>query len=195
MIVCTAAASHAAGAPEGWTTYRSDELGYALSFPSTTALPDSSGGRSATLVDVATGERLVELEAWPPDPCPPHPPGTTAKRLGMERAAVTTRTDGPEGGSACEHARITRENTSAGGVRYWELELECSGGGTKGPTLCADVSQPWRTRVLMVDPVGVDPRRPSPRRPVEPSFARRILDTLTVLPVARPAGICIEDLR
>jgi hypothetical protein len=175
----------AATCAEGWRTYRSDQFGYALSF----------AGQSGTLVETATGRRLVELAVWPPGLCPPQPPGTAARQLGMERAAAITQADGPGGESSCKDPRILREGVSSGGTRHWELELRCSGGGTKGPTFFADVSQPWRSRVLMLDPIGIDPRQSPSEPPGTTDAIRRILDTLETFPLTRPPGVCIEELH
>jgi len=49
--------------------------------------------------------------------------------------------------------------------------------------------------VLVVDPVGFDPRQTPPTRRVDPGVVREMLATLDVFAVSRPPGTCIEGLR
>ena len=205
ILLAVAATAGASGPPPGWTTYRSAEVGYELSYPADLALEVYFGGQSGELRDAATGERLVDLELWPPDLCPRERPGTVAPRLGIERATTVTQADGDDGSSSCGRPITVREWRS-GGTRLYELRLTCRGEhrtrrrvvheelGTKGPTFFADVSQPWRTRVLMVDPVGADPRLGPVRRRIAPAVVRRIVGTITAVPLPDPAVVCIDDL-
>jgi hypothetical protein len=67
--------------------------------------------------------------------------------------------------------------------------------GRKGPTFFADVSQPWRSRVLMIDPEGVDPRMGTAPQPADVELVRQVLGTLRTFPVPDPDVVCIGDLR
>jgi len=208
VLVATLSVSvaNATAPPAGWKTYRSEQFGYELSYPPDMELRAYFGGSSGDLRDPATGEALVELEVWPGDLCPRERPGTTAKALGVERAAAITQADGDGSSSSCGRPVTVREWDSSRGVRFYELQLTCRGEhtagrrrvhealGRKGPTFFADVSQPWRARILMVDPVGADPRMAPVRHRVESAVAREILDTLTTFPLPDPKVVCIEDL-
>jgi hypothetical protein len=57
-----------------------------------------------------------------------------------------------------------------------------------------DISPAWRTRVLAIDPVGVDPRLP-PRTPADAALVRRIAETVATFPIDDPHVSCIEDVR
>jgi hypothetical protein len=203
-----ALAARGADVPAGWTVYRSELGGYELAYPPEVTLKAFFDGRSAELADAATGERLADLELWPPDLCPRDRRGLTAERLGTTRAGDVTQADGDDGGSVCGAPIRSRAFRSEHGVSCWELSLTCTserwtrGGhrhrreGTKGPTFFADVSQPWRTRVLMVDPAGVDPRLARADEPATaPTVVRRILATLRTFAVPDPDVVCIDDLR
>jgi hypothetical protein len=193
-----------AASPADWKTYRSERFGYELSYPPDMKLKVYFGGVSGEL-RTAAGAELLELDVWPGDLCPREAPGTTAKALGLERAEMITQADGDGSSSACGRPITMRESVSSHGVRLFELELSCRAEhtegrrvvrerlGKKGPTFFADVSQPWRSRVLMVDPVGVDPRM-GPRRPAAGAeLVRQILETLTTFPLPDPHVVCIDD--
>jgi hypothetical protein len=170
-------------------------------------------GASAELRDAETGDALVELEVWPSDECPRQAAGVTARVLGVQRAKDLTQADGADGSSWCGDPVTVQESRSPSGREIFELRLSCqsehseesadgtprseprrASEGTKGPTFFVDVSPSWKTVVLLVDPVGVDPRlRPAQRRP-DLDTLRRILATVRIVPAARPAGICIDEL-
>lgn len=200
-----AAATTPAASLTDWKTYRSERFGYALSYPPDMELKVYFDGVSGEL-RTAAGEELLELDVWPGDLCPREAPGTTAKALGMERAAMITQADGDGSSSACGRPITVRESVSSHGVRLYELELSCRAEhtegrrvvrerlGKKGPTFFADVSQQWRSRVLMVDPAGADPRM-GPTRPTgDAALVRQILETLTTFPLPDPHVVCIGDL-
>ena len=67
--------------------------------------------------------------------------------------------------------------------------------GTKGPTFFADISPTWKKRVLMADPVGVDPRMQKTKGKIDLAVLRRVLGTLKTFPIQKPPGVCIEDLQ
>jgi hypothetical protein len=206
IVVLFASIAAAADAPPGWETYRSVQFGWALSHPVEIELVSYFGGQSGELRDRATGRLLAQLEVWPPDECPREPPHTTAESVGRERATVVTQTDGCDGSSSCGAPMTVRRFASEDGVPLYELRLTCRGErlegghrirdrqGHKGPTFFADVSQPWRRRVLTVDPVGVDPRMSLRAKADDVVAVRRILATLTTFPVPDPKTVCIEDL-
>ena len=67
--------------------------------------------------------------------------------------------------------------------------------GRKGPAYFVDISPPWRTRILVADPVGVDPRMQETTDKMDLALLRTILGTLKTFPIPKPAGVCIEDLQ
>jgi hypothetical protein len=208
--MCAAAlASSVRGDPgdTSWTTYRSEKFGYRLSYPPEVVLRTYFDGQSADLRDARTDEVLAALEVWPPDECPKQPPGLTARALATERAATATQADGDDGSSWCGDPITLRERTSAHGTALFELELTCmserldaSGTsvrkteGRKGPTFFADVSRPWRARVLAIDPTGIDPRLPSRGRS-DPALVRRIAETVATFTTEDPHTVCIDELH
>jgi hypothetical protein len=206
-LAVVATAVHAGSTPEGWKTYRSEQFGWELSYPSDMELEVYFGGQSAELRDATNGAALAEFELWPPDSCPRERPGTTAEAIGMERVAMVTQADGDDGSSSCGTPITVRRFPSDRNVALWEVRLTCSSErivdrrtvrrreGHKGPTFFADVSQSWRKRVLTVDPVGVDPRMAAARRPPDIAAIRDILATLATFAVPDPNALCIEDLR
>jgi len=210
-------AALAAGAPAaetsapGWTRYRSEKFGYALSYPPEVHLEVYLDGVSAAIRDARTNAPLAELEVWSPDECPRQPPGLTAKALGVERVVTATQADGPDGSSWCGEPVTLREQASTHGVPIFVVDLTCKservtvsgngpdGGkpvvtteGKKGPTFFAAISVPWRKRVLSADPVGIDPRRSPPQRTARPVLVLEILETLETFPTANPNTICIQ---
>jgi hypothetical protein len=206
-LVLVATAVHAEGAPVGWTTYRSDRYGWEVSHPPGTELKVHFGGQSAELRDATSGAALAELEIWPPDLCPRERPGTTAEAIGMERLAAVTQADGDDGSSSCGAPTTVRRFASERDVPLYEVVLTCRSErlgqrrrvgrheGHKGPTFFADVSQPWRRRVLTVDPSGVDPRMAPTGGPPDVKIVRDVLATLTTFALPDPDTVCIEDLR
>jgi hypothetical protein len=206
IVAVAAAVASAAESPAGWTTYRSERFGYELSYPPDMELRLYLDGASGELREAATRKPLLELDLWPSDLCPRERAGTTAKGLGIERAIAVTQADGDDGSSWCGRPLGVREWVSPRGVPLYELELTCRGErvqrhrrvredlGKKGPTFFADVSQPWRTRVLVLDPVGVDPRVGTVRPAVEQDIMHRIVDTVVAVPLPDPKTVCIDDL-
>src|SRR5262249_23601426 len=61
---------HAGTVPRGWTTYRSEQFGWELSYPPDMELKTYLGGASGELRDAKSGTVLAELEVWPADLCP-----------------------------------------------------------------------------------------------------------------------------
>src|SRR5207244_3356635 len=92
------------------------------------------------------------------------------------------------------------------GIALHELALSCRGErredrrlvrerlGKKAPTFFADVSQPWRTRVLMLDPAGADPRMGPQPTTKDAAVVRSILESIVVVALPAPDVVCIEDL-
>jgi hypothetical protein len=202
LTLC-AAGAQAASAPGGWKTYRSEVLGWQLSYPPTMELKAYFGGQSAELRDTKTDAVVAELEVWPPGFCPREPPGTTAEALGSERVATVTQADGPGSSSSCGDPKTVHRSWTGAHVPLYEVWLTCRSErtvdgravtheeGRKGPTFFADISQPWRTRVLTVDPVGVDPRVPTP--PADVAAIREVLATLRTFARPDPRTVCIGD--
>ena len=202
VVVAVAATAQASD----WTTYRSERFGYELSYPPGLELRVFFDGASADLRDAATGATLLALALWPSDLCPRERPGTTAKGLGVERAIAVTQADGDGSSSWCGRPVAVRTSPSPRGVALYELALSCRAErtedhrlvrerlGKKAPTFFADVSQPWRTRVLMLDPPAADPRSGMEWKTVDAAVVRRILDTIAVTPLPAPDVVCIEDL-
>jgi hypothetical protein len=205
-LALVATAVQAGSARAGWKTYRSEQFGWELSYPTDVELKAYFGGQSAELRDATSGAALAELEVWPPDLCPRERPGTTAEAIGRERVATVTQADGDDGSSSCGTPMTVRRFSSDRDVPLYEVRLTCGSErivahrtvrrreGRKGPTFFADVSQPWRKRVLTVDPSGVDPRM-GVTRPQDVAAIRGVLATLATFPVPDPNTVCIEDLR
>jgi hypothetical protein len=205
-LALLATAVHAGGVPGGWKTYRSEQFGWELAYPPAMELKAYLGGASADLRDAITGSVLAELELWPSDLCPRERPGTTAEAIGTERVAAVTQADGDDGSSSCGSPITVRRSVSDRGVPLYEVGLTCRSEriigrrtvhrreGRKDPTFFADVSQAWRKRVLLVDPVGVDPRVTVGAHPPELTSIRSVLETLATFPVPDPKVVCIEDL-
>ena len=208
---------------DGWKTYRNTKFGYELSYPAEMEYTAYVDGASGELKDAGTGHGLVEFEVWPPGECPRDPTGASARAVGIERAKTLTQADGPEGSSYCGDPVTVREFASRHGVKLYELGLMCvaetlpeppddSGDGapdaaaidaqpvltpegTKGQTYFADISPAWRTRILVADPVGVDPRMQTTTGTIDLAVLRTILGTLRTFPIQQPTGVCIEDLQ
>ena len=207
LLAVLLAARALAETPPSWATYRSDKFGYRLSYPPTLTLQAYFDGQSADLRDVRTGTTVAALEVWPPDECPKQRSGVTPRALAGERATTVTQADGADGSSSCGAPVTVRAWTSVHGAALFELDLTCTSErlddagktvhraeGHKGPTYVADISPTWRTRVLMIDPLGVDPRLP-PRTPADPAVVRRIAETIATFPTTDPHATCIEDLQ
>jgi hypothetical protein len=210
----------AARAADGeWSVYRSERFGYALSYPPGTKLEMWIDGGSGRLKDAETGAELVEFELWPVDVCPRQPKGTAARTLGIERAKDVTQADGAGSSSWCGDPVAVRESRSPKGLAIYELRLTCESEqdgdvdesdepdaaaspappvhrreGTKGPTFFVDVSPSWQTRILLVDPVGVDPRLRPAKQKIASALLRRLLATVERLPTAEPSFVCIDEI-
>nr|UXE44064.1 hypothetical protein Hi04_10k_c1000_00018 [uncultured bacterium] len=201
-------------AETGWRTYRSDKFGYEISYPPDMEFKASIDGGSADLKDAKTGASLLEFEVWPVDECPRQPAGVSAKGLGVELAKTMTQTDGDDSSSSCGDPMTSREFTSATGQNIFELTLTCErerfeasdddtvGGkavrtreGTKGPTYFVDISPSWKARILLADPVGVDPRMFRVKQKLTAAVVRKILKTVKTLPTEKPDVVCIEELQ
>ena len=149
-----------------------------------------------------------------------------AREIGIQRARIRTQADGPGSSSYCGDPLKVQEVASSHEARIYELELSCvneefpnpddtdenTGGdtvitdaepiitsiGKKGPTYFVDISQSWLKRVLMADPLGVDPRYHGIIAPAVSVDLRKILATIKTIktfPVPKPLGNCIQDLR
>jgi hypothetical protein len=202
LVVALVATAHASG----WKTYRSERYGYELSYPPEFELRVFLDGASGEIRDAATDAIVLTLELWPADLCPRERPGTTAKVLGVERAIAVTQADGDGSSSWCGRPVAVRTWQSRRGVALYELALSCRGErredrrlirerlGKKAPTFFADVSEPWRTRVLMLDPAGADPRMGAQRTAVDAASVGSILESIVVVALPAPDVVCIEDL-
>jgi hypothetical protein len=212
-----------AGGKGDWKTYRSEKFGYELSYPPEMEYTAYADGASGLLKDARTGSVMVDLEVWPPDECPRQPEGTTAREIGIQRAKDVTQADGPDGSSNCGDPVRVWETESPHGIKIYELELTCvsetfPGGfdddatgseqeetidaepiitveGKKWPTYFVDISQPWRKRVLTLDPLGNDPRLHHDKDKTDMAIIRTILANVRTFPIQKPREICIEDLR
>jgi hypothetical protein len=206
-LVLVVTAGHAMGATDGWKTFRSEQFGWEISYPPDMVLTAHFGGQSGDLRDAASGATLAELEVWPSDLCPRERPGATAEGIGMERVSLVTQADGDDGSSFCGPPMTVRRFASDHDVPLYEVRLTCSSErivgrrtvrrqeGRKGPTFFSDVSQRWRQRVLMVDPIGVDPRLAVRGRPPDIGSIRSVLATLTTFALPEPDVRCIDDPR
>jgi len=205
-----------------WKSYRSAKFGYELSFPSGLEFKAYFEGSSGDLRDEKTGKIIASLEVWPPDECPRQSGEPNAKDIGIQRAQDVTQADGHGSSSHCSDPIRVQELPSAKGLKVYELELTCiseiypdagddetdsaeepgdteappivTNEGKKGPTYFADISQPWRKRVLILDPVGNNPMMYGGKSKIDAAIIRAILARLRTFPVPKPPGICIEDL-
>jgi hypothetical protein len=204
-----------------WKTYRNGKYGYELSYPPGMEYKEYVGGSSGDLKDAGTGETLIRFEVWPPGVCPRQPDNTTAKEIGIERAKTITQADGPDSSSYCGDPMKVQEFVSSHDVKFFELELTCmreifsvwdeeDAGqaapaieaqseifieGKKGPTYFADISQSWRKRILLADPINSRRFSQAPvKSRIDLGILRKILETLKKFPVPKPPGVCIEDL-
>jgi hypothetical protein len=206
IALVLASAAGAAGVPDGWTTYRSDRFGWELSYPASVVLTPYFGGQSGDLSVAASGAALAAIEVWPGDLCPRERSGMTAEALGVERVSAVTQADGDDGSSSCGAPVALRRFSSDAGVRLYEATLTCTAErrvhrrivrtreGRKGPTFFADISQPWRRRVLTIDPSGLDPRMGSAATRADPTTLRAVLATLRTFAVPDPHVVCIDDV-
>jgi hypothetical protein len=67
--------------------------------------------------------------------------------------------------------------------------------GKKGPRYFVDISPPWHKRILVADPVSVDPRMGESQGRINLAVLCKILGTLKTFPIQKPPGACIEDLQ
>jgi len=205
-----------------WKTYRSAKFGYELSYPAEMEYVSYFDGASGELRDGRSGRAVAEFEVWPPGQCPSQAADTQAREIGVQRAKDVTQADGHASSSYCGDPMTVREISSFGNNKIYELELTCisevypdagddemeaepentvidtepivTNEGKKGPTYFVDISQSWRKRVLMADPIGVDPRRNGAKDQTIVPVLLKILTTMRTFAVEKPAGICIEDL-
>jgi hypothetical protein len=212
--------SVARAADAAWKVYRNERFGYVLSYPPDMQLDVWIDGASGQLKDAATGTALVDIELWPVDMCPRQPKGLTARALGIQRAKDVTQADGAGSSSWCGDPTAVHMTRSPQGLAIFELKLTCESErdgdidesdddapaaaapsapvrrreGTKGPTFFVDVSPDWQARVLLADPVGVDPRLKPSKEKISPTLLRRILATVERLPTVAPDVVCIDEL-
>jgi hypothetical protein len=214
ILSSSAGAIDEAGQPEGgWHTYRSERFGYELSYPPELDMKAWVGGASGDLVDVRSGATVARIELWPSDECPRQPAGVSPRDVGVERVKEVTQADGANSSSSCGDPVTVRESVSPNGVRIFEVHLTCESErsneddegnpvgdpvktrvGVKGPTFFVDVSPPWKSVVLTVDPEGVDPRMGAPKRKPDVPVVREVLVTVKRLPLEKPNVVCIDEL-
>src|SRR5262245_61730297 len=197
-----------------WLIYRYVSNGFEFRFPGSMKFESHVG--SGDLEEAQTRHTVFTTEVWPPDQCM-HAPGekgrSSVRKVALQRAKDVCQADGPNGSSFCADPVRVRPFTSKEGAKGFEIYLTRTGEhcdtdeedqcvstlkkevyGKKGPVYAFDISTDTMTKILYVEPTGVEPAAFSPGSKADLKQIREILSTLKVFRVDGPKAICIQDL-
>jgi hypothetical protein len=197
-----------------WKTYRDAKNGFELRFPA--SMNFEAHFASGELKEIRSGRTVFFMEVWPPDECM-HAPGektvSSARTVALQRAEDLCQADGPNGSSFCTDPVTLRPFAGKEGAKGFEIYLTRAGEhcdtdeeencvgpvkreiyGTKGPVYAFDVSTATMTKILYVEPMGVEPDAFASGSKADPKLIREILSTLKVFEVESPRVTCIQDL-
>jgi hypothetical protein len=215
VILSFSALSAAETANQGsWQIYRDVRNGFEFRFPGAMKFERHFG--SGDLKEPQARRTVFTTEVWPPDECM-HAPGekalTSAREVALQRAKDVCQADGPNGSSFCVDPVRIQPFTSKEGAKGFEIYLTRAGEhcdtdeedqcvspmkrevyGKKGPVYAFDISTDTMTKILYVEPTGVEPAAFSPGSKADLKPIREILSTLRVFRVDGPKATCIQDL-
>lgn len=197
-----------------WQVYRDGNNGFEFGFPASMKFESHFG--SGDLKEAQTKHTILTTEVWPPDECL-HAPGektiTSAREVALQRAKDVCQADGPNGSSFCTDPVTVRPFASKEGAKGFEIYLTRAGEhcdtdeenncvspmkrevyGKKGPIYAFDISTDTMTKILYVEPIGIEPATFSPGSKADLQPIREILSTLKVFRVDSPKATCIQDL-
>jgi hypothetical protein len=195
-------------------TYRDERNGFEFHFPASMKFNARFG--SGELEDPREQRRVLTTEVWPPDEClfsPGEKKVTSAKEVAARRAIDVCQADGPNGSSYCTGPVTVSPFKSNSGAEGFEMHLtrvsefcetdeedNCTRpmtktvDGKRGPVYAFDISTEEMTKILYVEPSGIDPAAASPDARPDLRLIRQILSTVKVFKVESPKVTCIQDL-
>jgi len=214
LLALWALRSPATASPADWQIYRDGNNGFEFRFPA--SMKFESHFATGELREARTRQPIFTTEAWPPDECT-HLPGettnTAAREVALQRAKDACQADRPNGSSYCTDPVTIQPFASKAGAMGFEIYLtragehcdtdaedKCVGPmtkevyGRKGPVYAFDISTETMTRILYVEPMGIEPSTFSPGPAADLEQIRAILSTLRVFRVDHPKVSCIQDL-
>jgi hypothetical protein len=214
ILSLSALSSAETASQASWQIYRDGKNGFEFRFPASMKFESRDG--SGDLEEAQTRRTVLTTEVWPPDECM-HAPGekaiTSAREVALQRAKDVCQADGPNGSSFCADPVRVQPFASKEGANGFEIYLTRAGEhcdtdeedrcvspmkrevyGKKGPVYAFDISTDTMTKILYVEPTGVEPATFSPGSKADLKPIREILSTLKVFRVDRPKATCIQDL-
>jgi hypothetical protein len=214
-VLCVATLAWAQTASQApWRTYRDRTNGFEFRFPASMRFEGRFG--SGDLKELRTERTILTTEVWPSGECmhaPAEKKTTSAREIALQRAEDVCQADGPNGSSFCTDPVTVEPFPSEEGASGFEIYLtragehcetndenDCVGPmkrdvyGRKGPVYAFDLSTDTMTKILYVEPTGVDPATLPLDSDADLDSIRKILSTLKVFEVESPEVTCIQDL-